>query len=145
MKKRDLVGSGLVAATLVLVPVSARAETRLHTMSQYLVSALNAGDVGAIAGALSPKLRERLSDETLSTSIDDCRLRVGPVERTSLPTSGTARYAFFLAYVPDRVLDMIIELDEAGKVLTWIISSGLTAGETLCFIGRNNVEPPAGT
>ena len=51
-------------------------------------------------------------------------------------TSGTNHFAYFTAYMRSSQADMILEIDEAEKIVFWTISKNVTGGELGCSLNE---------
>jgi len=141
-----------VAVALGLAPWSATgAETltpfSVTNVSEALMRAYNDADASAMHGLLAPAVQARYTPDALRTALTLCHVLTGEILRLSTPSWGTRSYGFFGVYAESGVFDMVLEIDEAERILHWVVSDNVTAHEQQCQVGatgdpRRLVEPP---
>lgn len=112
-----------VVVLTVLWPTAAAAEAArgtLREVSLRIVEVFNRRDGAALQALLSPAERSRRSAGELTTRLNDCHRRFGPLQRISIPTMGTRTYGLIAGYFATTVRDIFLEIDPEGgiKVLT---------------------------
>ncbi|RDI56338.1 hypothetical protein [Microvirga subterranea] len=138
---------GLAVATIIaMVPAwAARAEPltpfSVINVSEALTRAYNGRDAVALHQLLAPALQARYTPEMLRTSLSLCRVLTGEILRLSTPSWGTRSYGFFGVYAETGVFDMVLEIDEAERVVYWTISDEVTSREQQCEVGGSAPLP----
>lgn len=108
----------------------------LLNVSGALLQAYNAKDAPAFRELLAPSLQDRYSHEDVVLLLARCRALTHDIERLSLPSWGGRHYGFYGVYGETLVLDMVLEIDEAGKIVHWVITDDVTAQEQQCAATR---------
>jgi hypothetical protein len=129
-----------VAVALGLEPWSAPgAETltpfSVTNVSEALTRAYNDADAFALHGLLAPAVQARYTPDALRAALTLCRVLTGEIFRLSTPSWGTRSYGFFGVYAEAGVFDMVLEIDEAERILHWVVSDNVTAREQQCQVG----------
>ncbi len=125
-----------VLASLLLTGV-ATAQVGPHAVinvSQSLLRVYNARDAAAFRELLAPSLQAKYSIEDLQLTLARCHGLTHEVERFSLPSWGARRYGFFGVYAENRVLEMVLEIDENEKIIHWVITDDVTAEDQQCSL-----------
>ncbi|MBF9233156.1 hypothetical protein [Microvirga alba] len=115
----------LAGLAFCLVPATGMALERdtLFNVSTRLVEIYQAGDAAALHGMLSPDLQAQYSPDALASWLREVNAKFGPLQRISLPISGTRAYAIFAAYFERAPSDMFLELDPQGRVVVWTLKN----------------------
>ncbi|NIX75655.1 hypothetical protein [Microvirga terricola] len=110
---------------LILVPASGAAleQDTLFNVSTRLVTIYQTGDAGALHSMLAPDLQAQYSPEALASWLSEAKATFGPLQRISLPISGTRAFAIFAAYFERAPNDMFLELDRDGRIVLWTLKS----------------------
>lgn len=135
-----------VAAIIAMAPGWAtRAEPltafSVINVSEALTRAYNDRNAVALHQLLAPALQARYTPEMLRTSLSLCRVLTGEIFRLSTPSWGTRSYGFFGVYAETGVLDMVLEIDDAERVLYWTITDDVTSRKQQCEVG-GSTRPP---
>lgn len=116
-------------------PANSGAVPGLYEVSQNLQQWYNTGDAAAIRSALSADLAKKYPVGAIQSALEPCYALFGrDITRLSLPTSGTKNYAFFAVYMPSSNADMILEIDNSGKIVFWSMSKDLMAADFRCSL-----------
>jgi len=141
-----------LATALILAPWSAPAAEipspfAVTNVSEALTRAYNEQDVAALHRLLTPELQARHTPESLRMALALCRVLTGEILRLSTPSWGTRSYGFFGVYAETGVFDMVLEIDQAERVVHLVIADDVTAREQQCRIGvtadEGRVSEPA--
>ncbi len=129
-----------VAACLIIIltgPVAAQVGPHaVINVSHELLRIYNARDAAALQGLLAPTLQAKYTIEDLRETLARCHGLTHGIDRFSTPSWGTRRYGFFGVYAENSVLEMILEIDEAEKIVHWVITDDVTAQDQQCILGN---------
>ena len=130
---------GLVAAAISVAALLgvARSEVGPHALiavSQELLRAYNGQDPQGLHGLLAPSLQAKYAVEDLRLMLAHCRALTHDIERFSIPSWGARRFGFFGVYAETTVFEMILEIDEAEKIVHWVITDDVMATDQQCAI-----------
>ncbi|WP_262268669.1 MULTISPECIES: hypothetical protein [Microvirga] len=132
-------GLGATAVSLLaaVLPVPALSEVGPHALlnvSEELLRAYRAEDAQAFRELLSPPLQVKYPVERLHQILAQCRALTHEIDRFSIPSWGGRRYGFFGVYAELAVLEMILEIDESGRIIHWVITDDVTSGHQPCAV-----------
>ena len=103
-------------------------------VSQDLLRVYNAKDAASLRELLSSSLQAKYSVEDLRMTLARCHGLTHEIDRFSLPSWGARRYGFFGVYAENAVLEMVLEIDEAEKIVHWVITDDITAKHQQCSL-----------
>ncbi len=138
---------GLAVATIIAMAPdwAARAEPltpfSVINVSEALTQAYNDRNAVALHQLLAPALQARYTPEMLRTSLSLCRVLTGEIFRLSTPSWGTRSYGFFGVYAETGVFDMVLEINEAERIVYWTITDDVTSRKQQCQVG-GSARPP---
>lgn len=131
LKRAVAVLTGLFLTNTVLAQVGPHA---MINVSRELLRVYNMRDAVALRDLLTSSLREKYSVEDLRAVLARCHGLTHEINRFSLPSWGTRRYGFFGVYAENTVFEMVLEIDEAEKIVHWVITDDVTAKDQQCSL-----------
>jgi hypothetical protein len=141
-------GALFLAAVVAPTPWSAAGQSlgpfAVTNASEALARAYNGQDAAALHGLLAPALQARYTPDDIRTALALCRVLTGDIFRLSTPSWGARSYGFFGLYAETGVFDMVLEIDQAERIVHWVVSDDVTAEEQQCRLGRKGESGPAG-
>lgn len=136
MAHQRVLGRLAAAAAIVLGTVSpARAVPGPHAVtdvSQALVRAYNAEDAAGLHALLAPALQARYGIEALQRALLLCRVLTSEIFRISTPVWGARHFGYFAVYAETKPFEMILEIDDDGRIVHWVITDDVQATEQQC-------------
>jgi hypothetical protein len=133
----DLLKPAILSVVGTALATSAVATLGPHTLldvSQTLLRAYNARDASAFHQLLAPSLQAKHSVEEVVLLLTRCRALTHDIDRFSIPSWGARNYGFFGVYAETSVLEMILEIDENGKIIHWVITDDVTSKHQQCAV-----------
>ncbi|WP_230533233.1 hypothetical protein [Microvirga roseola] len=123
-------------ASLTAPAVSEPGPHAVINAAEALLRAYKAEDPDAFRQLLAPSLQDRYSGDDLRGILARCRALTYEIDRFSIPSWGTRYFGFFGVYAEMAVLEMILEIDDSERIVHWVITNDVNAGDQPCRVGE---------